>query len=800
MVTDAEMDFSRRFVLYWMCTAVRCDENPALDLATAIATQRGLPLLVYHALSETYQYASDRHHTFIMEGARDVQLGFAERGISYAFHLEREGQRELYLRQLVRQAAVVVTEDMPTGPQLRFLRALGRRSSTCIIAADTACVVPMQCVGRAFDRAFQFRSATEQLYAERLTRAWPSAEPQPQPLDPAELPFDPVDLQSSDIAEMVAACNIDHAVGPVVDTCGGSRAGYARWKAFCDSGLKSYAKNRNDPLRDGVSRMSAYLHYGMVSPLRLAREAADWQHDGARKFLDELLIWRELAYAFCFYRADHATWNAIPDWARETLTRHASDRRSQLFSWEQLARGQTGDALWDAAQHSLLIHGELHNNVRMTWGKALLQWTRTPQAALDMLIDLNHRYALDGRDPASYGGILWCLGQFDRPFEPSQPVIGTVRPRPLQQHARRLDVAAYGRRILASRSEPVPKVAVIGAGISGCMAARTLADHGLPVTVFEKSRGAGGRMATRRTPHGDFDHGAQYFTVRDANLQRYVASWVEQGLVQPWKGRIAVLQADEPPQEASAKSQATERFVGVPGMNAICKHLIEDLQLNTEVTIASVQTVATGYQLLDEHGVAYGPFDRVIVTAPAKQSSAILNEYAELSAEIAKVRLQPCWAVLIALSDKLSLDWNAAFVNDSPVSWIARNTTKPSHAPVAGEALTVHASAEWSAAHVEDTPEQVLEVLMPAIQQHVPFTAADVLFVQTHRWRYAIPANPSSRRCLTNRDGTLLAGGDWAGGPRVEGAFLSGTAAAGRILSSLPRPAKTPTFRQPSLF
>ena len=152
----------------------------------------------------------------------------------------------------------------------------------------------------------------------------------------------------------------------------------------------------------------------------IAREASESRTQGADKFLDELLIWRELAYAFCFYRQDHESLSAVPAWARDTLDEHKRDPRPALHSWETLARGRTGDKLWDAAQRSLLMHGELHNNVRMTWGKALLNWTPDAQSALAMMIDLNHRYALDGRDPASYGGILWCLGQFDRPFPPAR--------------------------------------------------------------------------------------------------------------------------------------------------------------------------------------------------------------------------------------------------------------------------------------------------------------------------------------------------------------------------------------------
>jgi deoxyribodipyrimidine photolyase len=372
---------------------------------------------------------------------------------------------------------------------------------------------------KAHTRAFKFRSATKKIYAERLTRSWPELEIETRPFDMGKLPFESLDLQAEDLARLISNCEIDHAVGPVVDTVGGSSAGYTRWEDFKKKQLARYAKQRNNALLDGVSRMSAYLHYGMVSPFRIAREAARFDNAGSEKYLDELLIWRELAYAFCFYRDDHGQWSALPDWARETLDRHANDSRPETYSNEQLARGKTRDEFWNAAQKSLLMQGELHNNVRMTWGKAILNWKQSPLVALNTIIDLNHRYALDGRDPASYGGILWCLGQFDRPFEPEQQIVGTVRPRPTSTHASRLVTETYFKKVTKPRYDPVPSVAVIGAGISGLFAARTLQDHGMKVTVFEKGRGVGGRMSTRRigekNSNATFDHGAQYFTARD---------------------------------------------------------------------------------------------------------------------------------------------------------------------------------------------------------------------------------------------------------------------------------------------
>ena len=790
------------FVLYWLRTAVRADENPALDAARWIAENQGVPLLVYHAISDHYEYASDRHHTFMLQGARDVQIQFAELGISYAFYLATHKDRQPYLLTLANMASVVVTEDMPVDPPRRFLNVLKRKTNTPIVCVDTACVAPMQLVNKAYTRAFEFRSATENIYAERLTRAWPELSVQPKPFELSKLPFKPVDLQSADLAAMVARCEIDHSVGPVVDTVGGSAAGYKRWNVFKENGLAGYAKQRNNALLEGVSRMSAYLHYGMVSPFRIARESAKVNRAGAEKYLDELLIWRELAYAFCFYRNDHDRWSAIPDWAQQTLNLHALDRRDSIYSWEQLARGATHDEFWNAAQRSLLMQGELHNNVRMTWGKAILNWTATPEQALEIIIDLNHRYALDGRDPASYGGILWCLGQFDRPFEPEQKINGSVRPRPTALHASRLDPNLYRAKVTRPRFDPVPHVAVIGAGISGLVAARTLQDHGLNVTVFEKSRGVGGRMSTRRIESDDtFDHGAQYFTARDKRFFRYVTAWAQQGIVAKWpdqglgsEQKLVVFENGL----IKSESNSEERFVAVPSMNSICKHLAAGLQIRTQTQIANVTRMADGIELFDESQASLGKFHRLIVSAPAAQAAKLLADIPEVVGQISKIQMNPCWAAMVAFTRPITDQWVGAFLHDSFLSWAARDSTKPgrNHAI---EHLVIHANSEWTSKHWEVDALEIARMMLDEFWRVTAISPQTHNHLQAHRWKYAIPAAPSDRRYFADESTVTVACGDWASGSRVEGAFLSGMAAAGRILGGL-KPAEFSGPSQALLF
>jgi predicted NAD/FAD-dependent oxidoreductase len=424
---------------------------------------------------------------------------------------------------------------------------------------------------------------------------------------------------------------------------------------------------------------------------------------------------------------------------------------------------------------------------------------------LATIIDLNHRYALDGRDPASYGGILWCLGQFDRPFEPEKNIIGTVRPRLTSQHASRLDTQSYLTKVTKPRFDPVPKVAIIGAGISGLLAARTLQDHGMQVTVFEKGRGVGGRMSTRRTGDRDagltFDHGAQYFTARDPRFKRHVESWVEQGIVGRWPDsnlggdqKIVVLEDGV----IKSESNSEVRYVAVPTMNSICKHLAANIEVQTQTRIAKVDPVGEGVELLGDSGASLGEFDRLIVSTPAAQAADLLVNFSGLAEPISKIEMNPCWATMVAFEKPITDQWVGAFLHGSFLSWAARNSTKPGRNSEV-EHLVIHATPQWTAKHWEHDPNKVAQMMLAEFFLVTGISAVSHNHLQAHRWGFAIPTEPSGGGCFADDREVVLACGDWAGGSRVEGAFLSGMSAAGRILGTL-SPAQKDSPKQTQLF
>jgi len=238
-------------------------------------------------------------------------------------------------------------------------------------------------------------------------------------------------------------------------------------RAFVRERLRRYAEMRNDPDTEGTSGLSPYLHFGHVSaheifaevarrcgwsPADLSAQASGhrsgwWGMDeGSEAFLDQVVTWRELGYnrAASLGPLDDRL-EQLPDWARHTLARHARDPRAHRYDLGAFERAETHDPLWNAAQRQLLCEGHIQNYLRMLWGKKILEWSRTPREALNVMLELNDRYGVDGRDPNSNSGIFWVLGRYDRPWGPERPIFGTVRYMSSENTRRKLDLEEYLR-------------------------------------------------------------------------------------------------------------------------------------------------------------------------------------------------------------------------------------------------------------------------------------------------------------------------------------------------------------------
>jgi predicted NAD/FAD-dependent oxidoreductase len=276
-----------------------------------------------------------------------------------------------------------------------------------------------------------------------------------------------------------------------------------------------------------------------------------------------------------------------------------------------------------------------------------------------------------------------------------------------------------------------------------------------------------------------FDHGAQYFTVGDERFQKYVDSWVKAGIVRRWDGRIRVVQGGDIRKERGEHL----RFVGVPGMNAVTRHLADDLDICWLTRAQHVRKEGRGLVLVDEHGDSSGSFDALIVSAPPEQSAQLLATRTPLVDRVTAVRMAPCWAVMLAFRQPLQLPFDGAFIHDSAIVWAARNSSKPGR--IADECWVLHADSTWSSEYIDRDPEEDVHRLTAAFFSAVGSRPVEPVFGAAHRWRYAKAQNPLDNGCLWDRQAMIGLCGDWCCNSRIEGAFLSGAAIAGRVLGAV---------------
>ncbi len=463
------------FVLYWMIAFRRTEWNFSLQRAVEWAVELRKPLVIFEPLRVGYRWASDRFHRFVVDGMADNASRIAamkNRGVVYFPYVEPErGSGNGLLAALAERACVVVTDDFPSFFLPQMVAATATRLPVKLEQVDANGLLPLRATDRVFTTAFSFRSYLQQELPPHLAQF-----PQSNPLARIQLPamktlpgtitrrWKPVskELLLGDVAEL-AAFSIDHSVG-VVDQRGGATAARQRLQQFLERRLAHYSETANEPDEEARSGLSPYLHFGHISPhelfheltscecwspARLARKSngkrEGWwgMSTGAETWLDQFVTWRELGYNMASHRDDYERYESLPDWARATLDKHARDRREHVYSLDEFSAASTRDPLWNAAQTQLLREGRIHNYMRMLWGKKILEWTASPRDALDVMIELNNRYALDGRNPNSYSGIFWCLGRYDRPWGPERHIVGTVRYMSSANTARKFSVDGY---------------------------------------------------------------------------------------------------------------------------------------------------------------------------------------------------------------------------------------------------------------------------------------------------------------------------------------------------------------------
>jgi deoxyribodipyrimidine photo-lyase len=462
-----------QYVLYWMTAFRRVRFNFALQRAVEWANRLQKPLVVFEAVRCNYRWASDRFHRFIMDGMLDNAAAIHPTKALYCSYVEPQSNHgHGLLESLASHASVTVSDDFPCFFHPALYSRVASRWQCALEIVDSNTIVPM----RTFDRTFTVAHSYRRAMQKEVHRSLPEF-PVESPLDSLNtpklksLPIDIVakwQLWQGNVAGKelkrlsLDKLPIDHGVTTLKESGGPIEAARVLTR-FVDQRLDDYSEARNEPEQEGSSWLSPYLHFGHISPHEVFQRVAGkthWSHEklskpngkmdgfwnmgsNAEAFMDQLMTWREIGFNMCSRERNFDRFESLPSWAQKTLSDHESDERTYVYELAAFERGLTHDPLWNAAQMQLVREGRMHNYLRMLWGKKILHWTATPRQALQVMVELNNKYALDGRDPNSYSGIFWVLGRYDRAWGPERPIFGKIRYMTSESTQNKYHVKAY---------------------------------------------------------------------------------------------------------------------------------------------------------------------------------------------------------------------------------------------------------------------------------------------------------------------------------------------------------------------
>jgi deoxyribodipyrimidine photo-lyase len=432
-----------KYVLYWMQQSQRAEFNHALEYAVQRANDLKQPLLAAFGLMDGYPEANLRHYRFMLEGLRETRQALARRGIRL---LVQHGDPDAVALRLGRDASLIVCDRGYLRHQKQWRQRVADEFAGEVVQVESDVIVPVEVASNRAEFAARtlrpklHRHLPAYLVELRATRLR---------LDSIELRLAAPELDLTDLDATLSRLKLNREVPPVSLFRGGTSKAKKHLRDFIRRQLPDYGANRNQPQTDHVSHMSKYLHFGQISPVYVALQLATAKNSLKAeydKFLDELLVRRELAQNFVHYTVDYDRFSCIPGWAQATLRAHALDPRPYQYTRSQLEAAETHDPYWNAAMREMRYTGYMHNYMRMYWGKKILEWGRTPEDAFATALAINNKYFIDGRDANSYANVAWVFGLHDRPW-PERAVYGKVRSMAASGLERKADMPAYIRKV-----------------------------------------------------------------------------------------------------------------------------------------------------------------------------------------------------------------------------------------------------------------------------------------------------------------------------------------------------------------
>lgn len=441
--SNTDMPDSCKGIAYWMWREQRVQDNWAMLYAQRMALKQQVPLIVIFCMPSNYLDAAYRQYNFMIKGLQEVEKELTE--LNIAFHVLL-GEPDKVLPDFVKSKEIggVVADFTPLRKPLKWLEDIAKKlpKNVPLCQVDGHNIVPCwQASPKLEYGARTIRPKIHDQLKQFLTE-FPPVINHPHAGD--------YDIKAVDWEAVDSFIDVDRAVKDVDWAKAGTEAGLEMLESFCNSRLKYFATDRNNPTKEALSNLSPWFHAGHISVQRAilrVREFRSKSKDSVEAFIEEAVVRRELADNFCFYNLEnYDSIKGTNAWAQKTLHDHAQDKREYLYTREELESGNTHDDLWNAAQLQLVNEGKMHGFLRMYWAKKILEWTASPEEALEVSLFLNDRFSLDGNDPNGYVGCMWSVcGVHDQGWA-ERPVFGKIRYMNYNGCKRKFDVGEFVRK------------------------------------------------------------------------------------------------------------------------------------------------------------------------------------------------------------------------------------------------------------------------------------------------------------------------------------------------------------------
>lgn len=405
------------YIIYWMSRDQRVDDNFCVIYGIELSLKYNKKFGVLFNIFPSFLDSTIRQYDFMIKGLIEIEKKFKDFGIPFFLLF---GDPVLNISNFIKdkKVSILITDFSPLKISKEMKRDLNEKIDITFYEIDTHNIIPPWITSDKMEfGAFTIRKKIKKLLNEFL-------------IEPPKINYKKEEVfNKNDWDKIYKNLKVDKSIPPSKFFNPGEGEAKKVLNYFIENKLNEYKTLRNDPSLDFQSNLSPYLHFGMISPLRVALEVIKSNKDEESKeaFLEELIVRRELAENFCFYNENYDNHHGVPNWARKTLEEHLKDEREYVYDVSQFEKGETHDLLWNACQKEMIITGKMHGYMRMYWAKKILEWSRDYKEAIKITIYLNDKYELDGRDPNGYTGILWSIGGLhDRPF-PERKIFGKIR-------------------------------------------------------------------------------------------------------------------------------------------------------------------------------------------------------------------------------------------------------------------------------------------------------------------------------------------------------------------------------------